>query len=46
MLSNTSRWLTYLTAILYAIPGFFLTVLRVVGNSSEFIQRCFNRKHL
>lgn len=27
MLSNLSRWLTYLTAILYAVPGFFLFIL-------------------
>lgn len=27
MLSNTSRWATCLTAILYAIPGFLLFIL-------------------
>lgn len=27
MLSNTSRWATYLTAILYAILGFLLFIL-------------------
>ncbi|MGZ9167232.1 MAG: hypothetical protein ACXW4U_18835 [Anaerolineales bacterium] len=27
MLSNTSRWLTYLTAVLYAIVGFLLFIL-------------------